>query len=89
MSHTSLEAFLQRAGERPTAVHEPQAAEAAAGQVRESSFSAFLAAGGASIVSSLDLDILSFTVRQRCSDAAAASVKDRTFPLLDTDSLTN
>ncbi len=40
-----------------------QEAEAAAGRVRESSFRAFLAAGGASVVASLDLDILSFEVR--------------------------
>ena len=34
----------------------------AAGRVRESSFRAFLAAGGAAVVASLDLDILSFEV---------------------------
>lgn len=43
--------------------HVRQAAEVAAGHVRERSFRAFLAAGGAAIVSSLDLDILSFSVR--------------------------
>ena len=45
-----------------------QAAELAAGKVREQSFRAFLTAGGASLISSLDLDILSFTVRLPRSD---------------------
>ena len=74
MSADCQDATLEPHAEHTLAEHAHwrcvQEAEVAAGRVRERSFRAFLAAGGASLVSSLDIDILSFTVRHLVSSCS-------------------